>query len=524
MVKMAGMVKWFKLHSWIFFIIAFGLFLRLINLRSWFQFEFDEEVIAWKLRQFIVFGKPFLIGGGTPFGFHLGPVFYYLSAIPLWFSNLDPIGWGIMAAVFGTATIWLMWVVGKTLYNQRTGLIAALLWATSFTAVMTDRHWWPLVLDQMLSLIVILCLFYILKIVKFIPWNGIPLRGTNQWWMILGLALAIAWQADLTTAVLFLAVIPVLIFRFKSDWKGPFLTLGILFLSLLPLVAFEIRHPGQNLGKIFQYNSHELSLAGLGETVVFIPAALSRLILPMTNSGADLVKFYGWCKEWSFIRTFGQPVWMILIGFAVIIFPWVRFIVTQRLSDGLITLIEFSGIIGIIIFSVAGGDLQDFYLGPVFPVFLLSSALIIGSVQERLGKLLTGVIIFVFVFGNLSAFINTNHKQSLAIKQQAVAWSISSVGEEGFDLDSISNCSRYNGTRYLFLLGGKEPQSSFVDQDLYWLYDKKDDYMKPKYLVTFITPDDLTPEQNKQYNQLKLEAIDSKVFSPSLEVIMSKHD
>src|SRR3989344_4607280 len=101
MVKMAGMVKWFKLHSWIFFIIAFGLFLRLINLRSWFQFEFDEEVIAWKLRQFIVFGKPFLIGGGTPFGFHLGPAFYYLSAVPLFFFRLDPIGWGVAAGVFG---------------------------------------------------------------------------------------------------------------------------------------------------------------------------------------------------------------------------------------------------------------------------------------------------------------------------------------------------------------------------------------------------------------------------------------
>ena len=69
-------------------ILVIGFSLRLINLQSWLQFEFDEEVIAWKLRQFIEFGKPFLIGGGTPFGFHLGPAFYYLSAIPLFFSVL----------------------------------------------------------------------------------------------------------------------------------------------------------------------------------------------------------------------------------------------------------------------------------------------------------------------------------------------------------------------------------------------------------------------------------------------------
>ncbi len=76
----------------------------------------------------------------------------------------------------------------------------------------------------------------------------------------------------------------------------------------------------------------------------------------------------------------------------------------------------------------------------------------------------------------------------------------------------------------MFLLGGKEPQFSFVDQDLSWLYDKKDGYLKPKYLATFVTPDNLTPEQNKQYNQLKQGSINSKIFSPGLEVIISGYD
>src|SRR3989339_1905336 len=92
--------------------LVLGFFLRLIYLQEWFHFEFDEEVIAWKLRQFVSFGKPFLIGGGTPFGFHLGPAFYYLSAIPLFFSRLDPIGWGVAAAILGGMTILLVWVVG----------------------------------------------------------------------------------------------------------------------------------------------------------------------------------------------------------------------------------------------------------------------------------------------------------------------------------------------------------------------------------------------------------------------------
>ena len=48
--------------------------------------------------------------------------------------------------------------------------------------------------------------------------------------------------------------------------------------------------------------------------------------------------------------------------------------------------------------------------------------------------------------------------------------------------------------------------------------------MKPKYSVTFVTPDDLTPEQNKQYNQLKQGPVYSKIISPGLEVIISGYD
>jgi len=202
MVKMARMVKWLKSHGLPLLIVALGLFLRLIYLREWFHFEMDEEVIAWKLRPFLQEGKPFLIGGGTPFGFHLGPAFYYLSAIPLFFSRLDPIGWGVAAAILGVMTIWLMWLVGRNLYGRRVGLMAALFWATSFTAVMSDRHWWPLVLDPILSLLAILVMLKISRSPRRPP-RRISRNDVIVWWMFLGLVLAFAWQADLTVLPLF---------------------------------------------------------------------------------------------------------------------------------------------------------------------------------------------------------------------------------------------------------------------------------------------------------------------------------
>ena len=193
-------------------------------------------------------------------------------------------------------------------------------------------------------------------------------------------------------------------------------------------------------------------------------------------------------------------------------------------SDFILRIVILSGVGGIFLFKLMGGNLYDFYLAVLYPVVILLVARGLDFIWEKWGKIVAVSVMVIIVGLNLFIILKSYHPQGLAVKQQAVAWVISNVGKEEFDLESISNCSRYNGVRYLFLLGGKEPQSSFTDQDLSWLYDKKDDYMKPKYLVTFITPDDLTPEQNKQYNQLKTESIESKLFTSSLEVIISGYD
>jgi hypothetical protein len=346
MVKMVRMVEWFKRYGSLFIIIGLGLFLRLVNLREWLHFEFDEEVIAWKLRQFVEFGKPFLIGGGTPFGFHLGPAFYYLSAIPLFFSRLDPIGWGITAAVFGIVTIWLMWLVGKTLFNNRIGLISALLWAVSFTTVMSDRHWWPLVLDPMLSLIVILCLNRICVIPTKVGiylnrfrvpptltvrlqelfvhglWSAVRRAGEHgMTWIGLGLTLAFAWQADLTVLPLFLTAGVVAGLNFRRQWKGILIAAGILTISFLPLVFFEFRHPGANLGKLMQ--GFNPPVGGLDlNTLWFIPQGLSRLLFPVTHSDGNLLKFYSWCREIADDRVNNQPWWMTGLTVFVLLMPF----------------------------------------------------------------------------------------------------------------------------------------------------------------------------------------------------------
>ena len=522
-------------------IVIIGLALRLVNLRSWLHFEMDEEVIAWKLRPFLQEGKPFLIGGGTPFGFHLGPAFYYLSAIPLFFSRLDPIGWGVAAAILGVMTIWLMWLVGRNLYGRRVGLMAALFWATSFTAVMSDRHWWPLVLDPILSLLAILVMLKISRSPRRPP-RRISRNDVIVWWMFLGLVLAFAWQADLTVLPLFLAVGVVAVLNFRRQWKGILITAGILTVSFLPLVFFELRHPGQNLSKLFSYEflkrsdpaatGSDLMTKPLAETIIFISTGLSRLLFPISHLDGNLLKFYTWCREIADGRVGGQPWWATGLAGLILFIPFVSMKFakhrryrevsqTSQPADQILRIVILSGVGGIFLFKLMGGNLYDFYLSVLYPVVLILAARAVYFIWRKWGKIAAIVGLGVIVGLNLATIIRVYHPQSLLVKQQAVAWAISQVGKKDFELDSLSGCSRYNGVRYLFFLENMEPVKSFVDQDLSWLYPSYDEQSRPEYLVTFATPSDLTGKDRKRYNQLQTSSIAAKHFG-DLEVLIQE--
>lgn len=515
MVKMAGMAGWFKRHSLLLLIVTLGLAFRLTQFREWFQFEMDEEVIAWKTRQFWQDGKPFLIGGGTPFGFHLGPAFYYLSAIPLFITNGDPIGWSWLAALVSILTLYLMWLVGKNLFDRQVGLISALLWATSFTAVMNDRHWWPLVLNPLLTLLVVLSLWHIL-------------HQRTRWWIPLGVVLSLAWQTDLSTLPLLFATGIVVVKSGKIHSRYLIVAMATLFLSVFPLVIFEYRHPGSNLGKLL---THQFRLArgtsipvAILDTLVFVPSALGSLLLPLAAS-PNLATFYTWCKDLAWQRMGLMSPLLTLMAAAILVYPMFLFLKRNKPAGVVLSAVIVAFVIGFVAFRIFGGDLFDFYLAGLYPVFLLSSAAGIWALIRRFRGFRWGVAgsVAATVLLNLNFSRISFHPQGLAIKQQAVAWAVRRVEHRQFALESISRCSRYNGIRYLFMQTGIEPSISFMDPNLSWLYDRPPTGEYPGTFVVFVTPDDLSEAGRTRYNLLAAKAYAREQFG-AIEVLIASND
>lgn len=433
-------------------IILLGFFLRIINLPEWFYFTHDEETIAWRVMPLLRDANPFLLGGVTPFHVHLGPWFYYLSALILKFSHLDPLGWGIATAVFSLLTMGLMFYVGQLFFGRRVGLIALLLYATSFLMIAFDRHWWPLYFGPLLSLIVLICLYQLV-------------RGKSIFVILLSLALAFGFHTDPSNwGLLLLTAVTWIKFKPKINKKHLNIAILIFLISFLPLIVFDIKYRGVNLAGVKQYFSEtqphqSWSLSRFWEVLLYLPRGLSRLIYA---GSSDLTSIYSYCRQLP-DHTMAIIVTVIFLGLFTFI-AWTR---RHQPAYWLLGSYFFLLLIGLNLYgNFFSSDLFDHYLATLFPVFLLALAVIL----VRLPKPLASIGLIAFIGLNLFTFSRTTTQDSFLLKRQAVAWTIEQVGDQPFALDSLSSCFRYNGTRYLFTLAGREPAQSFVDSNFSWLY------------------------------------------------------
>ncbi len=123
-------------------ILLGAAFLRLYRVSDYMTFLGDEgrDVLVVKG---ILEGNLTLLGPRASAGdFFTGPVYYYMMTPFLWLSQYDPVGPAIMVGLFGVATVFLIYLVGKNLFNERAGLIAAALYAVSPLVLQYSRSSW----------------------------------------------------------------------------------------------------------------------------------------------------------------------------------------------------------------------------------------------------------------------------------------------------------------------------------------------------------------------------------------------
>ncbi|MBU4098843.1 glycosyltransferase family 39 protein, partial [Patescibacteria group bacterium] len=208
------MKKYFnKTILFLILILLLAAFLRLYRISSHMGFLGDEgrDVLVAKD---ILSGQFTLLGPRSSAGdFYMGPFYYYLITPFLLLFNYDPVGPAIMVALFGVATVLLVYIVGKNFFGRLTGLFAAALYAVS-TLVLAYSHssWNPDVLP-FFSLLLIYTVFNV--VTKSKPWKHFLLIG-----ILLGICLQLHYLSLFLAVIIFIYIFLTHLMQFCHSERG----------------------------------------------------------------------------------------------------------------------------------------------------------------------------------------------------------------------------------------------------------------------------------------------------------------
>lgn len=225
-------------------ILAIGAFLRLHNISLYMTFLGDEGRDVLIVKHIITDGKWTLLGPTASVGgFFMGPVYYYFMLPFLWAWNLNPVGPAVMVALFGIATIYMVYMVGNRMFGKFIGLSASALYAVSPLIISYSRSSWN---PNIVPFFAIFLFFLLWDVVVYNHWNRL-------FWI--GIILGIGLQLHYTFLSLFGVVgVWFLLYGRKRIYVKPYAmgTLGFL-IGFSPFLAFEVRHGFMNIRSILTF-------------------------------------------------------------------------------------------------------------------------------------------------------------------------------------------------------------------------------------------------------------------------------
>ncbi len=464
---------WMKTRLLVIGILLLAAFFRLYKISDYMTFLGDEGrdvLVAYNILHgnFTLLGPTASVGG-----FFLGPIYYYFMTPFLWLFNYDPVGPAVMVALFGVATVFLVYKVGSEFFDKRVGIMAAFLYALSPVVIAYSRSSWNPNLMPFFSLLTLYVLYKAMiknKTYLFI------LCG-----FLLGITMQLHYLAIFLGAIMITYVILIRLttlekfFLAKISWilkDGFYLFFGFI-VGWLPFLAFEIRHGFPNLSSIVQFIIHQESRPELENNSGFI-ATVGNVFFRLF--GRLITKFPP-PEQISLANQTNIAIWYyltLLLAIASVAVFVIKYYKTIRQKDHdfqKLSLIFLWGTVGILLFGFYTKNIYDYYFGFLFPIpFLLISYFL--SFLWRRKSILQYIPILIFlllVSLNLSGipFQFTPNRQKDQVRQIA-EFVLSKTNEKPYNFALITGGNSDHGYRYFFKLENRDPvviQNSQIDPE-----------------------------------------------------------
>ncbi len=355
-------------HWLLIIILLLAAFLRLYKIEGYMTFLGDEGRDVLVVKRMIVDRKWTLLGPTASVGgFFLGPIYYYFMLPFLWLFRLNPVGPAIMVALFGVATVYLIYHVAKEFFDKTAGLIAATLYALSPLVIAYSRSSWNP------NLVPFFALLYIYSLYKAVKTNRF------QWWFLAGVCIGIGLQLHyLFTFLIVTGVVFLLLAKkglsYLKLWGAKLL--GVI-IGWSPFIVFELRHRFPNTKTLYQFIFHgkETGLVEmkfqerLGEIVFRL---FSRLVFYFPPSEQYYLHPKNLLFAWRAV--------IILTIFASLTIL-IKQIIKAKKTECLLLMVWF--VFGIGLFLFYRKAVYDYYLGIMFPLPFLLTANFISFLWQR---------------------------------------------------------------------------------------------------------------------------------------------
>ncbi len=474
MFKISGFSK---LKVSILLIILTSAFLRFYNLPNSFIFAGDEEHQAILAQDLINNFHIIWIGvNAAHLGFYLGPYWAYFTAFWLWLSHGNPLITSYVASSIGIITTLLIILIGSSLFNRKTGLVAGLLYATLPLMVFLDQKYWNPTPIPLLSLLI---LFTLLKA-----------KQNPKWLILFGASSGLIFHTHLSLLPLLLIAVYWLVKQKVKPAKTViFLSLVSFLLMLAPLIAFDYFHKGSNITTPLRYNEITSDYRNRINPGQHFPALLQVLgrvwyIKSPSNNGDEVITS---CTNASRIdnpivegisQRFTPPIWLSILGSSLLLLFLLNKKTWKKEAATLLALflITLSGA-----FLLFPGGSFEYYLLGAFPLVMF----IPGILSDYFPRFKNSLILFTFIAATLgiSTVISNHPDFGLGAKQSLIKQTANIIGNDPFELKQTGLCHFYEAWRYLFVLNGKKPERSDSDAGLGWLYAGEISNKPVKYTV-----------------------------------------
>ncbi len=427
LVKLWWKLKTDKMISaLIILVLMLAAFLRLYQIDHYMIFLGDEGRDAVIVKALVTGEHYPLIGPPTSVGnIYLGPMYYYMMAIPMTIFYLNPVAASSMDGLIGVFTVALIYLLGKMWFDKKSALVAAFLYAISPVTISYSNFSWNPNPLPFFSLISIFSLYKIHQTKNF------------NWLILTGLSLAAAVQMHYLALIL-IPIAGILwlmeIIRYKNLnhlISGTLLGLVAFLLLMSPLFLFDLKHDFMNARSVNQLFTGTTFKGNLLDNFLRIPDIFNNKLIGRYMAGGN---FY-----------LAVVMSILVIAGLIVNSGW-----------PLLALGIWLGV-GIFLLSFYQQSIYDHYLGFLNPAPYLLFGSLFYKRKWMMALPLAGLLLILTIVNFQKNPLNNPPNNQLQRTKNVAGFIISRSGEQPFNFALIAKSNYDPAYQYYLDLYGHKP-------------------------------------------------------------------